>query len=100
MEYKVAKFPIAANSKAHAIQQTEGFVKILSSPADGKILGVHIISSTAEEAINEIAVIMAKNGTVKDLARMSHTHPTIAESIKEAAAITYDKSVHLRPESK
>ncbi len=95
-EYKKGVFPMAANSKAFAISNSEGFVKILSDKKTDEILGIHMVSTVAEELIEQSVVAMQKHATARDLAKISYTHPTMAEAVKEAAAAASDKSIHLR----
>ena len=82
---KVGKFPFAANSKAAILGQTEGFVKIVSDELHGEILGVHIVGASATELIAEAVMVMHMEGTVLDLAHTIHAHPTLSESMLEAA---------------
>ncbi len=85
-----------ANSKAWANQVPEGFAKVLTDRKTDKILGVHIVSAIAEESIAEAALAMTKGATGKKLGKMSHTHPTMAEALKEASLAAFDRSIHLR----
>ncbi|MTI94907.1 MAG: dihydrolipoyl dehydrogenase [Firmicutes bacterium] len=84
LEYKVAKFPFAANGKALAQGDKEGIVKMVAA-ADGKILGVHIIGPHASDLIAEATVAVAKGITCEELAGIIHAHPTLAEAVAEAA---------------
>lgn len=84
VKYKVGKFPMAANSRAKTIGETDGFVKVLSDAVTDRILGVHIINSVAGELVNEAALAMEYGASCEDLARVCHAHPTWSESLKEA----------------
>jgi dihydrolipoamide dehydrogenase len=84
-KYKVGKFPFMANSRAKAINETDGFVKILAEEKTDKVLGVHIIGSHAGEMIAQIAIAMEFGSSSEDIARTCHAHPTFSEAIKEAA---------------
>jgi dihydrolipoamide dehydrogenase len=75
VEYKIGKFPMAANSRAKTINEPEGFVKVLSDAATDRILGVHIINSVAGEIINEAALAMEYGASCEDIARVCHAHP-------------------------
>ncbi len=92
--YKVGKFPFMANSRAKAINEPEGFVKILADAATDKVLGVHIIGSHAGEMIAEMAVAMEFGASSEDIARTCHAHPTFSEAIKEAALSVEKRQIH------
>lgn len=95
MAYKAGKFPFLANSRAKAIGTTEGFVKILADAATDRILGAHIIGPDAGTMISEIAVAMEFGGSSEDVGRTCHPHPTMSESVKEAAMAVYAKPIHM-----
>jgi len=92
--YKVGKFPFTANSRAKAIDESEGFVKILADAETDKVLGVHIIGSHAGEMIAEMAVAMEFGASSEDIARTCHAHPTFSEAIKEAALSVEKRQIH------
>ena len=92
--YKVGKFPFMANSRAKAIDEPEGFVKILADAATDKVLGVHIIGPHAGEMIAEMAVAMEFGASSEDIARTCHAHPTFSEAIKEAALSVDKRAIH------
>ena len=92
--YKVGKFPFMANSRAKAINEPEGFVKILADTKTDKILGVHIIGSHAGEMIAEMSVAMEFGASSEDIARTCHAHPTFSEAIKEAALSVDKRQIH------
>lgn len=94
IEYNVGKFNFLANGRARAMDQTDGFVKILSDKQTDKVLGVHILGFGAGEMIHEAAVLMEFSGSSEDLARTCHAHPTLSEAVKEAAMAAYDKPIH------
>ena len=93
-KYKVGKFPFMANSRAKAINETEGFVKILAEEKTDKVLGVHIIGSHAGEMIAQIAIAMEFGASSEDIARTCHAHPTFSEAIKEAALSVDKRPIH------
>ena len=92
--YKVGKFPFMANSRAKAIDETEGFVKILADSLTDKVLGVHIIGPHAGEMIAEMAIAMEFGASSEDIARTCHAHPTFSEAIKEAALSVEKRQIH------
>lgn len=87
-------FPFQANSRARAMQDSEGLVKILSDSATDRILGIHIIGPNAGEMIAEGVLGMEYGASSEDIARTCHAHPTLSEAFKEAAMATYGKPIH------
>ena len=95
IQYKVGKFPFTANAKATVMQETEGFVKIISDLQTDEVLGVHIVGADAGNLIGELVVAMEFGASAEDLARTCHAHPTLTESIKEAALNVDKSSIHI-----
>ncbi|MCK6440255.1 MAG: dihydrolipoyl dehydrogenase [Planctomycetes bacterium] len=93
--YKTGKFPFAANGRARAMNETDGFVKILADASTDRLLGVHIIGPRAGDLIAEAAVAIEFSASAEDLARSFHAHPTLAECVKEAALGTAGRTIHL-----
>jgi dihydrolipoamide dehydrogenase len=93
--YRVGKFPFSANGRARAMGEKEGFVKILADAATDRVLGGHIIGPFAGELIAEVCVLMEFAGAAEDLARISHAHPTLSESVREAAFAAWTKPIHI-----
>jgi dihydrolipoamide dehydrogenase len=93
-KYKVGKFPFMANSRAKAINEPEGFVKILADQKTDKVLGVHMIGPHAGEMIAEMAVAMEFGASSEDIARTCHAHPTFSEAVKEAALSVDKRAIH------
>ena len=92
--YKTGKVPFMANSRAKAIDEPEGFVKILADQSTDKVLGVHIIGPHAGEMIAEMSVAMEFGASSEDIARTCHAHPTFSEAIKEAALSVDKRQIH------
>ena len=95
IKFKVGKFPFSANAKAKVMNDTNGFVKIISDNKTDEVLGVHIIGSDAGNLIAELVVAMEFGASAEDLARTCHAHPTLTESIKEAALNVEKSSIHI-----
>lgn len=91
---KVGLFPFKANSRAKCAEEEEGFVKIVADAKTEKILGVHILSAHASELIALAAVAIRKRLTLTDLIHTPFAHPTLAESIKEAALAAQGHAIH------
>ena len=94
INYKIGKFPFMANSRAKAVNESEGFVKILADQVTDKVLGVHIIGPHAGELIAEVALAMEFGASAEDIARTCHAHPTYSEAIKEAALAVDKRAIH------
>ncbi len=92
--YKAGRFPFMASGRARAMDNVDGFVKVLANPESGRILGVHIIGPCASELISEAVTIMAFGGSIEDVALTMHAHPTLSEAFKEAALSAFGKAVH------
>ena len=94
IDYKIGKFSFMANSRAKAIDDTEGFVKILADEKTDKVLGAHLIGPHAGELIAEIGVAMEFGASSEDIARTCHAHPTFSEAVKEAALSVEKRAIH------
>ncbi len=95
VDYKVGKFPFTANGRARAMRQTDGFVKVLADATTDRVLGCHIIGPRAGDLIAEVTVLMEFGGSSEDLARTCHAHPTLAETVKEAAMAVEKRQIHM-----
>lgn len=95
LDFKVSKFPLSANGMAIAEDETVGFVKIISDNKYGEVIGVHIIGSDAANMISKAVAIMQLEGTVYDLAKTIHPHPTFSEALVEAAYGAIDRPIHM-----
>ncbi len=92
---KVGKFPFSASGKSAAIGEREGFVKIIFDEKYGELLGAHIIGSEATELIAEIGLAISMEADFHSIVNTIHAHPTLSESIMEAAANAYGESIHI-----
>jgi dihydrolipoamide dehydrogenase len=95
VDYKVGKFPYSANGRARTSGETEGFVKILRDAKYGEILGAHIVGAHATELIHELAVARENEFTVEEIELAIHAHPTLSESIAEAALDSLGRAIHI-----
>ncbi|MFG6371017.1 MAG: dihydrolipoyl dehydrogenase, partial [Turicimonas muris] len=84
-EYKSGQVPFAANGRARASDETDGFVKILADAKTDELLGVHIVGVCAGELIAQAAQAMAFRAAAEDLALICQAHPSFSETVKEAA---------------
>ena len=94
INYKIGKFSFMANSRAKAIDDSEGFVKILADEKTDKVLGAHLIGPHAGELIAEIGIAMEFGASSEDIARTCHAHPTFSEAVKEAALSVEKRAIH------
>ncbi|MGY8946173.1 MAG: dihydrolipoyl dehydrogenase [Flavobacteriales bacterium] len=96
ISFKKGQFPMRALGRARASMDLDGFVKILADSKTDEILGVHIIGARAADLIAEAVTAMEFRASAEDISRMSHSHPTYAEAIKEAAlAATENRALHI-----
>jgi len=93
IDFKSGVFPFAASGRARAMQATAGFTKILAARDSDRILGVHIIGPMAGELIAEATLAMEFEASAEDLQRTIHAHPTLAETLHEAALATDRRAI-------
>ncbi|MBF0279300.1 MAG: dihydrolipoyl dehydrogenase [SAR324 cluster bacterium] len=84
-DVKIAKFPYAVNGKAMGLGESEGFVKIITEAKYGEILGAHLIGPDVTELLPEFTLAQASELSIDEIARNVHAHPTLSETIMEAA---------------
>ncbi|MEX0331644.1 MAG: dihydrolipoyl dehydrogenase [Puniceicoccaceae bacterium] len=94
IEYKVGTFPLLANGRAIAQAATSGMAKVIAAADDDRILGAAIVASGASEIIASLVAHMEYGGSAEDLAGTIHAHPTISESLKEAALAVDGRAIH------
>ena len=94
IDYKVGAFPFAANGRAMANNDTDGMVKIISDKKTDRILGVHIVAHQSGELISQAVIAMEFMASTEDLQLTIFAHPTISESIHEAALAVDNKAIH------
>lgn len=92
---KVSKFPFMANGKALGMGETEGMVKIITDGDTLELLGVHILGAHASDLIAEGTLALSMEATAEEIVNTIHAHPTLAETIAEAAEGIIDKPIHL-----
>lgn len=95
ISYKAAQFPFKANSRARCTGQDEGFVKLLAEEKSRRLLGAHIFGPNASELIAELALAIKLRATADQVADTCHAHPTLAESVKEAALGLFKSTLHI-----
>lgn len=94
IEVKVGRMPFRANGKAVAVNQTEGFVKIVASKQYGEVVGCQIIGHHATDLISEVVLGKTLETTTAELGRAVHPHPTLSEAIMEAALAAEGEAIN------
>ncbi len=94
LDYKVGKFPMAANGKALILNGGEGVVKIIAGKEYGEILGMHIIGPRATDLIAEGALAIGEEMTLDEIIATIHSHPTVTEAMREAALQAEKRAIH------
>jgi len=92
--FATGKFYFAASGRALAMDDSEGFIKVLADPETGRIHGIHIIGPHASELIAEATTVINFSGSVHDMAVTCHAHPTLAEALREAALAVTKEAIH------
>ncbi|MFP4282978.1 MAG: FAD-dependent oxidoreductase, partial [Opitutales bacterium] len=91
---KVGKFPLQANGRAIAQDATDGMVKLIADAETDQLLGAAIIATGASEMVASVIAHLTYGGSAEDLARTIHAHPTVSESVREAAMAVDKWSIH------
>ena len=94
IDYKVGRFPMSANGKALILNGGEGLVKIIAGAKYGEVLGMHIIGPRATDLICEGALAIRLEATVDELISTIHSHPTVTETMREAALNVEKRAIH------
>ena len=90
----VGRFSLLNNSRALTLSEDRGGIKVIADAGSGEILGIHMIGSKASEMIHQAALAIRLEATVEDVADMIYAHPTVSESLKEAALDATGRSIH------
>jgi dihydrolipoamide dehydrogenase len=94
LPYNTGKFNFRVNGRALAMDETDGFVKVIAHAETDRVLGVHILGAQASSIIAEAAAVMEFAGSAEDLGRTCHAHPTLPEAVKEAALGALKRAIH------
>lgn len=95
IKIKPGRFPYAVNGRALALNETEGFVKLIVREEDGVIIGGQVAGASASDIIGEITLAVESGMTAEDVALTIHAHPSLGEMVMEAAEIAIDKPIHM-----
>jgi dihydrolipoamide dehydrogenase len=93
--YRVGTFPFLANGRAKAMEESEGLVKVIADEKTDRLLGMHILGPWASDLIGEAVSVIEFGGSAEDIARTCHAHPTLSESVKEAAMAVRKRQIHM-----
>jgi dihydrolipoamide dehydrogenase len=100
-EVTVARFPWAASGRAITLDRTDGMTKLVLDPPSGRILGVGLVGPGAGELISEGVLAIEMGATAADLKMTIHPHPTLSETLMEAAEVFFGQATHVyRPKRK
>jgi len=94
-EYKVGRFPFSANGRARSMGEPTGFVKFIADAKTDELLGCHMIGPNVSELIQEVVLAFEYRGSSEDIGITVHAHPTLSESVKEAALGVLGRSIHI-----
>ncbi len=97
---EIAKFPWGASGRAQTLGRSDGMTKLIIDPGSEKILGVGIVGPGAGDLISEGALAIHMGATARDMANTVHPHPTLSETLMEAAEVFYDAAPHVLPRKK
>ena len=92
---KTGRFPLTALGKAVAVAHTEGFVKVVADEPTGQVLGIHMVGYDINDLLGEATMIALLEATTIEVGFAVHTHPTLAEAIKEAALAVDGEAIHI-----
>ena len=94
-ELRIGKFPLAASGRARTMGETDGFIKLIGDAKTDLLLGMHIIAPQAESLIGEGVIALEMGATLEDIGLSIHPHPTLTESIMDAAEASHGKAIHV-----
>ncbi|MGE7760823.1 dihydrolipoyl dehydrogenase [Peribacillus sp. NPDC097895] len=95
IEALASKFPFAANGRALSLNNTDGFVKLITRKEDGLVIGAQIAGPNASDMIAELGLAIEAGMTAEDIAMTIHAHPTLGEITMEAAEVALGTPIHI-----
>jgi dihydrolipoamide dehydrogenase len=98
--YNIGTFPFAASGRAMAANETQGLVKIIAHAETDRILGCHIVGPSAADLVQQVAIAMEFGSSAEDLGMMVFGHPTLSETIHEAALAVHGHAIHIANKKK
>jgi dihydrolipoamide dehydrogenase len=94
-DVKIGKFPLAASGRARTMNETDGLIKLVADGKTDALLGMHIVAPQAESLIGEGLIAIEMGATIEDIGLSIHPHPTLTESIMDAAELMHGKAIHV-----
>ncbi|HJU68557.1 MAG TPA: dihydrolipoyl dehydrogenase [Gemmatimonadaceae bacterium] len=94
-EYRAGKFPFSANGRARTMGESAGFVKFIADAKTDALLGAHLVGPNVSELVAEVVLAFEFDGSSEDIGITVHAHPTLAETVKEAALGVLGRSIHI-----
>ena len=94
-QYRTGRFPFSANGRARTMAETTGFVKFIADATTDELLGCHIIGPNASDLLAEVVLAFEYRGSAEDIGITVHSHPTLSETVKEAALATLGRAIHI-----
>lgn len=94
-EIEIGKFPFSVSGRAMAIDETEGFVKVIIDKRDNRVLGIHVVGPEASDLISEGALAIEMGAFAEDISLTVHPHPTLGEAVMEAAKHALGEAIHI-----
>jgi dihydrolipoamide dehydrogenase len=94
-EVRIGKFPLIASGRARTMGETDGLVKLVGDAKTDLLLGMHIVAPQAESLIGEGVIALEMGATLEDIGLSIHPHPTLTESIGDAAEAAHGKAIHI-----
>ena len=95
LKFVASKFPFAANGRALSLNNTDGFVKLITRKEDGLVIGAQIAGPNASDMIAELGLAIEAGMTAEDIAMTIHAHPTLGEITMEAAEVALGTPIHI-----
>jgi dihydrolipoamide dehydrogenase len=94
-DVRIGKFPLLASGRARTMNETDGLIKLVGDAKTDLLLGMHIVAPQAESLIGEGVIALEMGATVEDIGLSIHPHPTLTESIMDAAEAMHGKAIHI-----
>jgi dihydrolipoamide dehydrogenase len=94
-KYRVGKFPFSANGRARTMGESNGFVKFIADAETDELLGAHMLGPNVSELVAEVVLAFEYRGSAEDIGITVHAHPTLSETVKEAALGALGRSIHI-----
>ncbi|GAC1428193.1 MAG: dihydrolipoyl dehydrogenase [Candidatus Velthaea sp.] len=94
-EIRIGKFPLIASGRARTMNETDGMIKLIGDAKTDLLLGMHIVAPQAESLIGEGVIALEMGATIEDIGLSIHPHPTLTESIMDAAEVMHGKAIHI-----